>query len=117
MYTVPLYWQIQALVNQRVDQVCFGESNTTISFDSGDYITFEGAVSFYMPNSDCANNCSGGPSSSCVIGIVGDVTSKVERLSDRVLELTWHSGARLVLPSEEQWESYKIRVGDQEFIV
>lgn len=118
MYGLPATFDASVLVGKELDEVCFTVNTITFSFKEDVLITVMGSFIHRDKQSTTINKQSVPVSSSSLMSLVGKAVQLAEARQDGTLSLHFEAGHTLVLLDDSQeYESYIIRIGDEETIV
>lgn len=118
MYKIPKNYNIYELKGETVYQVAFGINFITLFFSKG-FIQIEGSFSTIFENETC-DFCEVYPVKHdfSLLKLLERTIIEVDINSDRnVLVLLFESGFTLKLTGNEEYESYKIKINEEEIII
>jgi hypothetical protein len=117
MYGLPVTFDTSVFVGRELDEVCFTTNTITFSF-KGVLITVMGSFIHRDKQRTTANKQRVPVSSSSLMSLAGKAVRLAEAREDGTLTLYFTNGNALILLDDSQeYESYTIRIGDEETIV
>ena len=117
MYRLPKDFDASFFVGRRIELICFGENTVSFHFNDDLLVTVESAFAYV--DRDGAEQLSEIPAvGTNVLKLLGKSVRQSTGSDDGTLNLAFENGDTLkILDTSDQYESYKIGLGDDTIIV
>lgn len=116
MYGLASTTDFSFLVGATLIQVCFGENELILRFDSGTSILIEG--DFRVGTTEQVEYSSPAPAASPITALLGEQVREYRISDDSELELEFANGIRVTLAdSSREYESYQVTHGGDTWVI
>jgi hypothetical protein len=118
MYKISTDINLSILVGMKIQQICFVKYGMTLFFSSTIYIYIDSNFKIYMHNKLIDYDIGKLSDNHALLNLVDKKIIKVNIEDERrTLILCFESNERLILESDEMYESFEIYINEDRFIV